>query len=111
MKFANWLFALGLALSVNANAADTELKPGQSVVVCASDRSGGSYGSTSGLGSLNEMLLSNEVRTKGSGFTELSVVIRSPFAVSAPSVSIKDNGNDKYNGSDYKTYCVTVTKQ
>ncbi len=111
MKLTNGFFALALLLTVNANAAEKELKSGQSVVVCASDRSNGSYGAYSGLGELNSMLLSDELRTRSSDFAETQVVIRAPFSVSAPSISIKDNGNSTYGGSGYKTYCVTVTKQ
>lgn len=111
MKLTNGFFTLALLLTVNANAAEKELKSGQSVVVCASDRSEGSYGAYSGLGELNGMLLSDEMRTRSAGFAETLVVIRAPFTASAPSVSIKDNGNSTYINSSYKTYCVTVTKQ
>lgn len=111
MKLTSGFLTLALLLTVNANAAEKELKSGQSVVVCASDRSEGSYGAYSGLGELNNMLLSDEVRTRSAGYAETQVVIRAPFAVSAPSISSKDNGNSTHVNSSYKTYCVTVTKQ
>lgn len=111
MKLKIGFFTLALLLTVNANAAEKVLMSGQSVVICTSDRSAGSYGADSGLAELNGMLLSFEVRTRSAGFDEATVVIRAPFTVSAPSVSIKDNGNSKYVDSSAKTYCVTVTKQ
>jgi hypothetical protein len=109
MKFKKGIFALAFLLTVNANAAEKELKSGQSVVVCGYDSSGGSFGGYSGLGGLNSRLLSDEVIASIGGSGETRVVVRAPYTVSAPSISIRDNGSATRAISNM--YCVTVTKQ
>lgn len=103
-----------VGVSAFAQSSEIVLKVGQSVVVCRADNTD-TKNQKDGLSDLNRLLIQDEIKInvkEAYGYNYNTVVVKSPFNVSSPTISTTKNKQSSLREyDDTYTYCVTLTKQ
>lgn len=113
-KMALVILSSFVGVSAFAQSSDIVLKAGQSIVVCRQDNTD-TKNRNDGLSELNRLLVQDEIKVNVSeayGYNYKTVVVKSPFSVSSPTISTTKNKQSiSKDYDDTYTYCVTLTKQ